>query len=102
MEFCPKCGAVLIQKTKNAGCPRCGYSSKGKLKINVSEKVNERKEVAVVSDKDKPTLPVVAEKCPKCGNETAYFWTVQTRASDEAETKFFKCTKCEHTKRDYR
>ena len=43
MEFCPKCGAVLIQKMKNTGCPRCKYSSKGKLKINSSEEMKEKK-----------------------------------------------------------
>ncbi|GAH37902.1 unnamed protein product, partial [marine sediment metagenome] len=44
----------------------------------------------------------VGEKCKKCGNEKAFFWTVQTRSGDEAETKFFKCTKCEFTWREYR
>ena len=43
MEFCPKCGAVLIIKKKNLGCPRCTYSAKGKtLKLKTSEKINER------------------------------------------------------------
>ena len=79
MEFCPKCGAVLIQKRKNYGCA-----------------------IAIVSEKDKQTLPIVAEKCKQCNNEKAFFWTVQTRSGDEAETKFFKCTKCEHTWREYR
>lgn len=103
MEFCPKCGAVLVQKKKNMGCPRCSYSLKHKVpKLRTSEKINERKEVAVFSGKDESTLPVVAEKCKKCGNDKAYFWTVQTRSSDEAETKFFKCTKCSNTRRDYR
>jgi transcription factor S len=101
MEFCPKCGAVLIQKTKNAGCPRCGYSSKGKLKIISSEKVKEKKEVPVISKEAGDALPIVSEKCEKCNNKDAYFWTIQTRSSDEAETKFFKCTKCGHTKREY-
>jgi DNA-directed RNA polymerase subunit M len=101
MEFCPKCGAVLIQKTKNLGCPRCNYSSKTKSKIKTSEKINENKQVAVIKGEEKSTLPIVTEKCKKCGNEEAYFWTVQTRSSDEAETKFFKCTKCGNTKRDY-
>ena len=36
MEFCPKCGAVLVQKVKNMGCPRCSYSAKGKTKIKTS------------------------------------------------------------------
>lgn len=101
MEFCPKCGAVLIQKRKNYGCARCDYSTKEKLKIKTSEKIEEKNKVAVVK-KEMNTLPIVVEKCKKCGNDKAYFWTVQTRSGDEAETKFFKCTKCEHTWREYR
>ncbi len=101
MEFCPKCGAVLIQKRKNYGCARCDYSTKEKLKIKTSEKIEEKNKVAVVK-KEMNTLPIVVEKCKKCGNDKAYFWTSQTRAGDEAETKFFKCTKCDHTWREYR
>jgi DNA-directed RNA polymerase subunit M len=102
MEFCPKCGAVLVQKRKNNRCPRCNYSTKEKLKIATSEKIEGVKEVAVLSKKDTQVLPIVKEKCKKCENGEAYFWTVQTRSGDEAETKFFKCTKCEHTWREYR
>lgn len=102
MEFCPKCGAILIQKRKNDGCSRCGYSSKKRIKIRTSEKIQERKEIPIISEKDAQVLPIVAEKCKKCGNEKAFFWTVQTRSGDEAETKFFKCTKCEFTWREYR
>jgi DNA-directed RNA polymerase subunit M len=102
MEFCPKCGAVLIHKVKNDGCPRCNYSAKGKIKLKTSEKVNERKEIAVINKKESETLPVVGEKCKECKHDKAYFWTVQTRSGDEAETKFFRCTKCDHTWRSYR
>ena len=101
MEFCPKCGAVLIQKRKKDGCPRCNYSAKEKIKITTSEKIEEKKEVALVLKKDTQILPIVEEKCKKCGNDKAYFWTIQTRSGDEAETKFFKCTKCERTWREY-
>jgi len=102
MEFCPKCGAVLVQKKKNDGCPRCNYSSKGHTDIKTSEKVEEAKKIAIVTEGQDEVLPVVNDTCKACGCETAYFWTVQTRASDESETKFFKCTKCRHTRRDYR
>jgi DNA-directed RNA polymerase subunit M len=102
MEFCPRCGSVLIMKKKNMGCPRCGYSSKSKMKIKTSEKMNEKKEVAVIKDKDVEVYPIVDAECKKCGNNKAYFWTLQTRATDEAETKFFKCTKCNFTWREYR
>jgi DNA-directed RNA polymerase subunit M len=102
MEFCPKCGSVLIQKRKKNGCPRCNYSAKSKVKIKTSEKIEGKKDIPVVSEKDNQVFPIVTEVCKKCGNTKAYFWTVQTRAGDESETKFFKCTKCEHTWRDYR
>ena len=102
MQFCPRCGAVLVTKRKNNVCPRCNYSTKEKEKIISYEKIEEKKEVQVVSKKDSQVLPIVSEKCKKCGNEKAYFWTVQTRAGDEAETKFFKCVKCDYTWREYR
>ena len=101
MEFCPKCGAVLIQKRKKDGCARCNYLVKGKIKLTTSEKIGEKKEVAIIK-KETQTFPIIKEKCKECGNDKAYFWTVQTRSGDEAETKFFRCTKCEHTWREYR
>jgi transcription factor S len=101
MQFCPRCGAVLIQKRKNFGCPRCTYSTTDKVKISSSEKLEEKKEVAVVKGTEE-SLPVISEECRKCKNGKAYFWTVQTRSGDEAETKFFKCTKCKYTWREYR
>ena len=107
MEFCPKCGSVLIQKRKKDGCARCGYLAKGKIKIKTIEKINEnklRKETPVVVKGETDILPVISAKCKQCRNDKAYFWTVQTRSGDEAETKFFRCTnpKCEHTWREYR
>ncbi len=102
MEFCPKCGAILVQKGKNDRCPRCNYYSKERAKIKTSEKMEEKEEIAVISEKDAQTLPIVEEKCKECENMNAFFWTVQTRSGDEAETKFFKCTKCKYTWREYR
>jgi len=103
MDFCPKCGAVLIQKEKRSGCPRCSYSSKDRIKLKSSEEIKSiRKETAVLKGKEPQVFPIVADECKKCKNDQAYFWTVQTRASDEAETKFFKCTKCGNTRREYR
>ena len=102
MEFCPKCGAVLIQKRKNDGCPRCNYSSKEKIKLTSSEKISEKKEIPVFTGKKLDVRPITNEKCKKCGHEKSYFWTVQTRSSDEAETKFFQCVKCGNTHKTYR
>lgn len=100
MQFCPKCGAILVQKTKNFGCPRCSYSTKEKVNLCMSEKVEAKQEIPVINDKEIDVRPITTEKCSKCNNDKAYFWTVQARASDEAETKFFQCTRCGNTTKD--
>ena len=81
---------------------KCSYTAKGKVKIESTEQMKESKKTAVIKEKDSNVMPTVAVVCAKCGNKEAYFWTAQTRAADEAETKFFKCTKCKHTWREYR
>ncbi|VVB74507.1 Transcription factor S [Candidatus Tiddalikarchaeum anstoanum] len=103
--FCKKCNSLLIPEKDDNGkvkfvCRKCGTSSRSKdLKI-VS--VKDRKErLYFVDKKQDDTLPSVRQKCPKCGNHMAYYWQIQTRAADEPETKFFRCTKCEHTWREY-
>ena len=102
MEFCPKCGCVLIEKKKNFGCPRCEYVGKSKIKIESSEKIEIKPEIGIVDDKDIDVFPIVNAICPKCKHGEAYFWQSKMRAGDEAEVSFFRCTKCKHTWREYR
>ena len=102
MEFCPRCGCVMSIDKSDIKCPRCNYKSKSKIKIVSSEKIKRPPEIGVISDKDTDVFPITNANCPKCNNTEAYFWTSQTRAGDEAETKFFRCTKCKHTWREYR
>jgi len=101
MEFCPKCGCVLVLKRKSTQCARCGYKSKSKIKLESSENIEKKPEIGVITDKDTDVFPVINATCPKCDNKEAYFWTSQTRAGDEAETRFFRCVKCRHTWREY-
>jgi len=58
-------------------------------------------EFHIVDGNQKEDLPIVNEDCPECGHDKAYFWTKQTRASDEPETKFYRCVKCRKTWREY-
>jgi len=102
MEFCPKCGSVLVEKSKRFGCARCSYFAKGKVKIEASEKIQEKQEVGIVKDKDIDVMPTTNAVCSKCGYREAYFWSAQTRGSDEGETRFFRCMKCKHTWREYK
>jgi len=103
MEFCDKCKAlIIINERGTAVCAACGHRTGRKLKIQSSEKTNSQEEIAVVKDGSDETNPIVETTCPKCKNKRCYFWTLQTRASDESETKFYKCVKCKHTWRVYK
>jgi len=101
MHFCPKCGAILVQKKTKFCCPKCSYCTTEKIRIVSSEKIGKGTKIGVLHPKETDVWPTVAETCPKCGNGKAYTFSAQTRAGDEAETRFFRCTKCGYTWRDY-
>lgn len=101
--FCPKCKSILRPMNKGGkrvfGCS-CGYIADKNHKIEVKEKNKQTKEIEVI-DQEIEAKPLVDAECPKCHHKKAYFWSIQTRASDEPETRFFKCQKCKHTWREY-
>jgi DNA-directed RNA polymerase subunit M len=116
MEFCPKCGSRLEPKKSKSGkeaslvlvCPKCGYKkpeTEEKIEPKIGKVIqhNPQQFVAVIGKEEQKlrTLPTVRVECPKCGNNTAYVWQVQTRGSDESSTQFLRCTKCNYTFREY-
>ena len=102
MDFCERCKALIIMQEGKVVCPGCGYRPKKKIKIEASEKMRKTNVIHVIKENDNNTLPIVQINCQKCDSKKAYFWTSQTRSSDESETKFYKCIKCKHTWRVYR
>ena len=103
--FCPKCGSILIVKEMNKKrvlvCSNCGHKP-GSADFTLAEDMKKgERELGVVQESQGETLPITDAECPKCGHSKAYYWMQQTRAADEAETRFFKCEKCKHTWRDY-
>lgn len=106
MQFCPKCGSIMMPKRDGkktiVACAKCSYKSSDTEDFSLKENIKkeEKPEVGVV-DEDMETLPKTKADCDKCGNDEAYYWEIQTRASDEPATKFLKCTKCKHIWRDY-
>lgn len=102
MEFCHKCGGLVIVRDGKALCAACGVKSQKKPKLEASEKIGKHEAIAVINEDESNTYPIVDMTCPECKHKKVYFWTTQTRASDESETKFYKCTKCRHTWRKYR
>jgi len=99
MEFCPKCSVLLVMKTKKFGCPKCSYTPQGKVEMKVEEKIKKNPRIEVIDEKNSEMYPVTDYDCKKCKNKKAYFWIQQMRSGDEAESKFYKCTKCKNTVR---
>ena len=102
--FCKKCGSLLKVKKKgekNVKYCECGYEEEGGLTFSEQEKEIDKISEKVVED-DLKHLPKTSDvECPKCGNNEAYYWIMQTRAGDEAPTQFFRCTNCKFTWRSY-
>ncbi|MCE4624164.1 MAG: transcription factor S [Caldisphaeraceae archaeon] len=113
--FCPKCGSLMKPKRINGKlymvCPKCGYKVEADpKKVSSSLKMKETiqhtpKDKTIVVDAE--ALPPTAQVlkgvaiCPKCGNDEVIVWMVQTRAADEPPTRFYRCTKCGYTWREY-
>lgn len=105
MLFCPKCGHLLMPKAegrKTLLICNCGYKSVEKEDIVMKETIKSHAKFEVVDEKVLDVMPKTSETCPKCKHGEAYFWMMQTRAADEAETKFFQCVKCGHRWRVYK
>jgi len=114
IKFCPRCGSIMYPRVRDGKrelfCPRCGYT------IEVSEEEakayrmrsrvehSPREKIIVVSESSVPAGAVLVKgqvRCPKCGHDEVYAWMQQTRAADEPPTRFYKCTRCGYTWREY-
>jgi len=102
VEFCEKCGALMLPGKSGTivSCHTCGKRAKSG-DIILTEKLEKSKKLKKVGKEVRDTMPIGEMECPKCGNKEAYFWSEQTRGSDEPETQFYRCTKCSNTWRLY-
>ncbi len=107
MEFCPECGKLLRPKEEKKevylACNSCGYRTSGEKveEYETVEQVKEEKVEGVAVNEGAPNLPVTSAQCEKCHNDKSYYWLEQTRAADEAPTRFLQCVKCGHKWREY-
>jgi transcription factor S len=98
---------MVLKRTKDGPvfiCPAC--KCKKTIDSSVAVKAvspKPREQIVVIGKEDQglKTNPTASINCPKCENNLAYTWQVQTRAGDEGATQFFRCTKCGHTFRLY-
>lgn len=98
MEFCPKCKSMMKPVNRVFRC-KCGFEKAIKKSI-ISRTERKEREVAVLEERSM-ALPTTRALCDECGNTTAYWWLRQLRSADESEVRFFRCTKCGKTWREY-
>lgn len=81
----------------------CGWTDKkaSEKDMEIKEEVKTKEKEIEIIDENEAMLPETEAECPECKNKKAYFWFVQTRAGDEPETRFYRCTQCKHTWREY-
>jgi transcription factor S len=114
VKFCPRCGTRLkLKQIKGAHevsitylCDNCGYANKPAtqtVRQLTEEELSNSNQIKVVGDKEAKlnSLPTTKIECPKCGNDEAFWWFLQTRSGDEPPTQFYRCVKCNHTWRSY-
>lgn len=82
-------------------CRKCGYEKKAGDEELIIKSNRKKEEVPVIEGENLRTLPTTNAICPECGNREAFWWLRQLRSADESETRFFRCTKCGKTWREY-
>ena len=103
MEFCPECRSMMIPTPTGMRCRKCGFTKERNECTDSFVSKEERREddIVVLEGSESAGLPTTTIKCPECGNKTAYWWLRQLRAADESEVRFFRCTRCSKTWREY-
>ena len=102
MKFCPKCEVKLKKSDSGLQCPKCDYSEvqEGSQTKKIDEPVEESI-LAFEGNEGEESHPTIKIECEKCGHDEAVWWMLQTRSADEPTTQFYRCTKCQHTWRNY-
>ncbi|MBI4021236.1 MAG: transcription factor S [Candidatus Aenigmarchaeota archaeon] len=107
MDFCKKCGSIMVAKEEKKriflACRSCDFTLKKYKPLEIEESVKKRplETDIVIVEKNQEALPKTRAECPKCSHTEAVWWMQQTRSADEAPTLFLRCTKCRHSWREY-
>ena len=108
MKFCPKCEARLKKDSTTSilSCPTedCDYTEGGpKIEKQSVSQETESDFLVLEENEGKDVLPTMEIECENkdCDHNEAVWWMLQTRSADEPTTQFFRCTKCQHTWRNY-
>jgi DNA-directed RNA polymerase subunit M len=88
----------MYPKNDNYICRKCKYQKK-KSGRNIVKTIQKKKEITILESSNN-ILPKTHIKCPKCENNEAFWIMRQMRGSDEPESRFYTCTRCNYRWRE--
>ncbi|MHA1945928.1 MAG: hypothetical protein ACXAC6_09990 [Candidatus Hodarchaeales archaeon] len=113
MNFCQKCGNMLIPQNKkgrkagflNLRCNFCQITEEAmidgisyQVKTRFNHKLEDQSQIITENFSIDPTI---RQACPKCGYLEAYYWQGSNRRKQEWEsTTYYRCIKCKNTWND--
>jgi DNA-directed RNA polymerase subunit M len=102
IEFCPKCGKILIPKKDNqkiiSKCSHCNFEKLGKGLIGKNKiKKEPQKGKGIIRDEN--AFADYKHECSKCGYNKAQIIDMGVFYSDEDNLILLKCGKCGHSER---
>jgi DNA-directed RNA polymerase subunit M len=92
---------MMMPKDDMMVCRKCGHKIPKTTGESMISKTEQLDRVVPVLEQESSGLPTTNSRCPECGNNVAYWWLRQLRSADESEVRFFRCTKCSNTWREY-
>lgn len=110
LTFCPRCGRLMLPSKEGdevkLTCRICNFVTsvpRGSLNVKLKQSISHspKDRAMVIEATPTKTMPTVKVSCSKCGNNEAYWWFLQTRRADEGSTRFYRCTNCGFTWREY-
>ncbi len=93
----------MVPSEGDVKCRKCGFTKHraDSTDKRIHEISRNKRTMLVVEDEEAVGMPTIKMHCSECGHDTAYWWLRQLRSADESEVRFFRCTKCGKTWREY-
>lgn len=83
-------------------CRKCQTFQQASGQSHIVSASKQQQKEAIILEEALETRPRTQDvECPKCGTRDAWWFLLQTRKADEAETTFLECTKCRTRWRRY-
>ena len=107
-SFCPRCGGILPTLAPTGGliCLICRFEVEidtetlaehiVSYEVMFNSRTNYKEEQKLkTAQEGEAEGPLVERRCPRCGNDTMSYASLQLRSADEGQTVFYTCTKCQ-------